>query len=222
MRRTSRTRRPIMGLAALLITSVGMFSPVATAQAGSVDVTYTVSGTPGHWAYDFSFTNNVGSASEIYAVGVRLTNPSSSSIIYPTGWFAGNPGGWNWYGYGGSNTNYNVLWNTCTSASCPAGWPINDIEYGQTLSGFQVTDTALNLLSSVSWYAVTVGYYAPPQPGCSFICQAPWTNPGFEGLATPATSETPLPAALPLFATGLGALGLLGWRRKRKAAALAA
>ena len=30
-------------------------------------------------------------------------------------------------------------------------------------------------------------------------------------------SQTPLPAALPLFATGLGALGLLGWRRKRKA-----
>ena len=29
-------------------------------------------------------------------------------------------------------------------------------------------------------------------------------------------NETPLPAALPLFATGLGALGLLGWRRKRK------
>jgi hypothetical protein len=28
---------------------------------------------------------------------------------------------------------------------------------------------------------------------------------------------TPLPAALPLFATGLGALGLLGWRRKKKA-----
>ena len=31
----------------------------------------------------------------------------------------------------------------------------------------------------------------------------------------------PLPAALPLFATGLGALGLLGWRRKRKVAAVA-
>jgi hypothetical protein len=28
--------------------------------------------------------------------------------------------------------------------------------------------------------------------------------------------NTPLPAALPLFATGLGGLGLLGWRRKRK------
>jgi hypothetical protein len=32
-------------------------------------------------------------------------------------------------------------------------------------------------------------------------------------------TATPLPAALPLFATGLGALGLLGWRRKRKQAA---
>jgi len=32
-------------------------------------------------------------------------------------------------------------------------------------------------------------------------------------------SATPLPAALPLFATGLGAFGLLGWRRKRKSVA---
>jgi hypothetical protein len=32
-------------------------------------------------------------------------------------------------------------------------------------------------------------------------------------------NPVPLPATLPLFATGLGVLGLLGWRRKRKAAA---
>jgi hypothetical protein len=35
-------------------------------------------------------------------------------------------------------------------------------------------------------------------------------------LAAPMEAATPLPAALPLFATGLGALGLFGWRRKRK------
>ena len=36
------------------------------------------------------------------------------------------------------------------------------------------------------------------------------------------SATTPLPAALPLFATGVGALGLLGRRRKRKAALAAA
>jgi hypothetical protein len=34
------------------------------------------------------------------------------------------------------------------------------------------------------------------------------------------SAETPLPASLPLFAGGLGAIGLLGWRRKRKAQAV--
>jgi hypothetical protein len=32
-------------------------------------------------------------------------------------------------------------------------------------------------------------------------------------------SATPLPAALPVFVTGLGCLGVLGWRRKRRSAA---
>ncbi len=40
--------------------------------------------------------------------------------------------------------------------------------------------------------------------------------------AVSTDSQTPLPAALPLFASGLSALGLLGWRRKRKKASLAA
>jgi|ERR1022692_2571141 hypothetical protein len=39
---------------------------------------------------------------------------------------------------------------------------------------------------------------------------------------TQTTATTPLPAALPLFAGGLGVIGLLARRRKRKAAALAA
>jgi hypothetical protein len=39
--------------------------------------------------------------------------------------------------------------------------------------------------------------------------------------ASDVEATTPIPAALPLFATGLGALSLLGWRRKRKAQATA-
>jgi len=38
------------------------------------------------------------------------------------------------------------------------------------------------------------------------------------GSSLAGAPATPLPAAFPLFASGLGALGLLGWRKKRKAA----
>jgi hypothetical protein len=43
----------------------------------------------------------------------------------------------------------------------------------------------------------------------------------YAGAGTPVPA-TPIPAALPLVATGLGALGLLGWRRKRSPRSLAA
>jgi uncharacterized protein (TIGR03118 family) len=44
-------------------------------------------------------------------------------------------------------------------------------------------------------------------------------NSETDGLFGAIDSTTPLPAALPLFATGLGGLGLIGWRRKRKSRA---
>jgi hypothetical protein len=49
---------------------------------------------------------------------------------------------------------------------------------------------------------------------CDFCDDVPFCT---EFIATGnVTTITPLPAALPLFATGLGAVGMLGWRRKRK------
>jgi hypothetical protein len=43
----------------------------------------------------------------------------------------------------------------------------------------------------------------------------------FKQSQTAESAATPVPAALPLFVTGLGALGLLGWHRKRKAQGVA-
>jgi len=45
------------------------------------------------------------------------------------------------------------------------------------------------------------------------------TAPTFNFTFSLTGNTVPLPATLPLFATGIGALGLLGWRRKRKAQA---
>jgi hypothetical protein len=49
--------------------------------------------------------------------------------------------------------------------------------------------------------------------------QASSLSVGIGALAVSAPAETPLPATVPLFATGLGAIGLLGWRRRRKSVA---
>jgi hypothetical protein len=53
----------------------------------------------------------------------------------------------------------------------------------------------------------------PDDPYTIVIANFVWTY-SVEAVASP----TPLPAALPLFASGLGVMGLLGWRRKRKKA----
>jgi hypothetical protein len=52
-----------------------------------------------------------------------------------------------------------------------------------------------------------------------FDCSSINPLPANGAAITPAS--TPLPAALPLFASGLGVMGLFGWRRKRKAQAAA-
>ena len=57
---------------------------------------------------------------------------------------------------------------------------------------------------------VLPGVCGTPGFGCNL--EPPENRSGLTVVAAPAT---PLPAALPLFATGLGALVVLGWRRKR-------
>jgi hypothetical protein len=60
--------------------------------------------------------------------------------------------------------------------------------------------------------------------GAALIFAGVNTTKGLFGDALPGTptipsDPTPIPGALPLFVSGLGAIGLLGWRRKRKAQA---
>ena len=68
-------------------------------------------------------------------------------------------------------------------------------------------------------YGATLFLAGPVGAGLSDLPFTTGTIAGVSVAFTPPVSSVPLPATLPLFATGLGALGLLGWRRKKKTAA---
>ena len=78
--------------------------------------------------------------------------------------------------------------------------------------------TVTNLLESGALQLLTPAGFMATLPGLGTVALAVSAQSdapeGVEG-------QVPLPGALPLFATGLGALGLLSWRRKRKAQAAA-
>ena len=61
-------------------------------------------------------------------------------------------------------------------------------------------------------------YYSNPLASVRLLGQGGFVTTGAFTVSE-AVSETPIPAALPLFATGLGALGLIAYRKKRKQAA---
>jgi hypothetical protein len=97
-----------------------------------------------------------------------------------------------------------------------------------TVSGLTPGPTSLGVAAT--------GMISCSGPGCGTLVSTPvfysaaYTQNGGPGAqingsfndSTTPPSTIPLPAALPLFATGIGGFGFLGWRRKRKAQALAA
>ena len=202
--------RSIGTIAGLALLAFG----TASANASPVEMTYSVTGSSGAWDLDLTVTNNIGGTNNIYFLGIRDTNGSIPTNGSPPNWFS-NEADWNNGALGGSGITYDLLWASNDQETYV-------IAPGESLSGFEILDTSASAPSTLDFFAFAFqGDYSGP--GC-FHCAAnpDGTNPGFEGVATLITT-TPVPAALPLFGTGLGALGLFGWRRKRKnAAALSA
>ena len=98
-----------------------------------------------------------------------------------------------------SPPGYNVeYFRVCNSAGA-----CDEVEIGLSLSGVQLADAGVQTSSDNN------------DQGGNNNDQGENNNDQGNNL-----SQVPLPATLPLFATGLAGLGLLGWRRKKKAAPL--
>jgi hypothetical protein len=90
------------------------------------------------------------------------------------------------------------------------GWSTNDPEHNGFYSGNDESFVVSTLVTFLS---------APydPDNGTKFVPASDETGRNyFESANIQFDAATPLPATLPLFATGLGVLGLMGRRRKRQ------
>ena len=170
--------------------------PAMNAAADPVDVSYTVSGSSGAYTLDFSVTNNLSAPFNIYQFAVDL--PAGITGI-PTGFQQGIPQTYSGYPGGSSIFYYNV-WGNNTAMIVP----------GETLSGFDVLDTASSAPTSVNWAVFAFGNGAIYTGGGNFNND---TTPGFQSVAFPSSpSATPIPGTAWLLGSGL--VGLIGLKRK--------
>jgi hypothetical protein len=95
----------------------------------------------------------------------------------------------------------------------------NDLYYGSASPPNQIDDQGIGF-SAASITGVFAFVLYSSNTGLTDLvegCNNTGCSPITLGSFSASLAATPLPAALPLFATALGGLGFLGWRRKRKA-----
>ena len=175
-----------------------------------------VPGTTPNVTFDISGTTTIFFTSgSLYTIGEFLnsekTNVPGSSVTVLTG--SGELG----------NTLNNTLFNFTGTVSVTN---TQSFQAGHD-DGLTLTIGSNTVISAPGGtsFALTTGTYTGSTGTFPFqlVYGESFGPPGdieISGLALVSPPPSvPLPGALPLFATGLGVLGLLGWRKKRKAAA---
>jgi hypothetical protein len=97
-------------------------------------------------------------------------------------------------------------------------WTTTQISVGGNDTNFATINPVINL-ANASNSNIAIMFWSVSNGSCSFSggfdCDTDYFK--VDNVVVAGTpNATPLPAALPLFASGLGVLGVLGWRRKKK------
>jgi hypothetical protein len=133
-----------------------------------------------------------------YDYQIGMDDPNFASVALPTGI--------------GDNSFQLYLWDN-------SQWV-----YSQDLTGgtpFDFTSLDPNGLDRFRILGIETSALLDPNSSTAFITGLTFMPGGsgtFSGTMTPITAETPIPATLPLFASGIGGLGYLTWRRRKRAA----
>jgi hypothetical protein len=129
-------------------------------------------------------------------------------------YFAVEPGGSITITFSSTQTTLDLLWGT---VDVNLGYNFVQTSAGDAITGASINSLLGNPASGTVNAAVEIAGLKP-FTYVTFI-DSYGNNPAFEFDIGDPPLPTPLPGALPLFTTALGGLGLLGWRRKRKAQA---
>jgi hypothetical protein len=184
----------------------------ANADASPIEVSTTVSGSPGDWTYNFSITNNLGGTNEVYFWGVALPVGVTTQ---PDGWPALSYS-WITTEGSGSHTQYDTIW---CSNGCQ-GILDHTVQPGQTLGGFSL-ETSLQL-AAIPWFAYAYNNQDQPNSGDYTGSDCFWCilgQYGFEGSSTTGlSSAVPEPSTWAMLLIGFAGIGFAGYRRSRRAA----
>jgi hypothetical protein len=177
-------------------------------------VSYTLSGAPGAWTYNFRVANTIPAQYQqrVYFFGVDF-NSGATLAGSPAGW-AVQGGGQPWSnGSAGNGTIYEINWIN--------NLPAAEIAPGGSLNGFLVSYNGLVAPTSINWFASSVsstntlpvpGTITPNVVNSGGVNQA-ITNPTFEGVVTAAA--VPEPSTYALMMAGLVGVFAVARRRSR-------
>jgi hypothetical protein len=196
---------------------VALLSACALLPTASSATSYTYNAASGDIIPGFSFTTSLSGAAldnlaltditgTVSPFNLSPTLPPSDNLGFPLGPGSGPSGG------------LSVLIAT-NAFGLITSWNISEFFFASypAVAGENPTDFFCNYTGSTASGGSSLKLTLDNDAG---LC--PVTTSSLAGTFSGDSGEaaaTPLPAALPLFATGLGALGLFGWRRKRKQAA---
>ncbi len=212
-------------LVAALLFSVGVCASASTAQAGTL-IPYPTLGTINSEPYTFTATATGDIVGYLYSANAADVDQIAMSVN------GGPPGPFGIVNTQPVGTQFNfgsvtagdiltfVLQNTTEVATFSSN-PSQNADGVQHVYSVDYTNPGPFAIAGIPtgvFVAFEDRLGAPFNAGISIPSDFDYNDDSFV-FTNVSSSTTPLPAALPLFASGAGVLGFLGWRRKRKQAA---